>query len=113
MASDSIHVRILCGTLRRPLLLAIALGLVAATSASAALTPVRRPTSETGTLPRLRAGTLVVPSGHATSQTRVIVRLSAPPLAAWNAQRTLASAAHLQHLNVHSASSQAYVAQLR
>jgi subtilisin family serine protease len=99
--------------LRRPLLLAIALGLVAATSASAALTPVRRPTRETGTLPRLRAGTIVIPSGHATSQTRMIVRLSAPPLAAWNAQRTLASAARVQHLNVHSASSQAYVAQLR
>jgi minor extracellular serine protease Vpr len=99
--------------LRRPLLLTMALGLVAATSASAALTPVRRSLSESGALPRVRAGHIVVPAGHAKGQTRVIVRLQSPPLAAWSAQRTLSSATRAQHLDVRSASSRAYVASLR
>jgi minor extracellular serine protease Vpr len=43
----------------------------------------------------------------------VIVRLSAPPLAAWNAERTLSSAARAQHLDVRSRASQAYLAQLQ
>jgi minor extracellular serine protease Vpr len=91
----------------------VALGLVAATSASAALTPVRRTLREDGALSRVRAGHIVVPSGHAQGETRVIVRLASPPLAAWSAQRTLASATRTQHLNVASTASRAYVAQLR
>ncbi|HEY6961850.1 MAG TPA: S8 family serine peptidase [Gaiellaceae bacterium] len=99
--------------MRRPLLLAAILGLVVAASASAALTPVRRPVGENGVLPRVRAGNLTIPAGHAHPTTRVIVRLAAPPLAAWNARRTLASASRVQHLNVHAAASVAYVASLR
>jgi subtilisin family serine protease len=91
----------------------VALGLIAATSASAALTPVRRSLREDGALPRVRAGHIVVPAGHAQGQTRVIVRLQSAPLAAWSAQRTLASATHAQHLNVASSASRAYVATLR
>src|SRR3954447_6308425 len=113
IARDSIRVPILCGTLRRPLLLTVALGLVAATSASAAITPVRRSLREDGALSRVRAGHIVVPSGHAQGETRVIVRLASPPLAAWSAQRTLASATRTQHLNVASTASRAYMAQLR
>jgi minor extracellular serine protease Vpr len=42
----------------------------------------------------------------------VIVRLSAPPLAAWTSDRSLSSASRTQHLNVHSAGSRAYLAKL-
>jgi minor extracellular serine protease Vpr len=97
--------------LRRPILLSAALLLVVATSASAALTPIRRPASEAG-LPRVRAGNIVVPREHRTGVERVIVRLSAPPLAVWNSQRTLASATRAHRLDVNSASSRAYVAKL-
>jgi minor extracellular serine protease Vpr len=97
--------------LRRPLILSAAFALVVASSASAKLAPVRWPTHETG-LARVRTGTIVIPAGHATGTTRVIVQLAAPPLAVWNSRRTLASAAATQHLNVHSRASQAYVAKL-
>jgi minor extracellular serine protease Vpr len=93
------------------LLLTVVIALAAATSASAALTPIRRPASEAG-LPRVRAGKIVIPSGHRRGLVRVIVRLSSPPLAAWSAQRTLASASHAQHLDVQSRSSRAYLATL-
>jgi minor extracellular serine protease Vpr len=95
------------------LLLAVAFGLVVATSASAALTPVRRPAREAGSLPRLRAGSIVVPPARLRSSTRVIVRLAPPPLAAWNAARTLSSATHTSRLDVGSARSVAYLSELR
>jgi minor extracellular serine protease Vpr len=97
--------------LRRLLLVSAVVGLLAATSASAALTPVRRSTGE-ASLPRVRAGTISIPAAHARGLTRVIVRLAAPPLAAWSPARTLASAARTQHLDVHSAGSRAYLAHL-
>jgi subtilisin family serine protease len=97
--------------LRRPLILSVAIGLTVATSASAALTPIRRPASE-AELPRVRAGKIVIPPAHAKGLTRVIVRLAPPPLAAWNAGRALASAAHSQRLNVHSVASREYLAKL-
>ncbi|HVU77814.1 MAG TPA: S8 family serine peptidase [Gaiellaceae bacterium] len=97
--------------MRRSLIFASALALVTATSASAALTPIRRPAGETS-LPRVRAGKIVVPAGHARGLTRVIVRLSSPPLAVWNAGRGLASASHTARLDVHSAAARAYVASL-
>jgi subtilisin family serine protease len=98
--------------LRRALLLIVATALCLAGSASAGTGPLRLDTRE-ATLPRVRAGDLVVPSAQRRALTRVIVRLAPPPLAAWNAQRTLATAAHAQRLNVHSRTSQAYVAHLR
>ena len=92
-------------------MLTAALGLIAATSASAAITPIRRATSE-ASLPRVRAGNIQIPAGHARGLTRVIVRLSAPPLAAWSADRTLSSASRAHRLDVHSASAKAYLAKL-
>src|SRR6476469_5743089 len=103
--------RLRCGTLRRPLLLSAVIGLVAATSASAALTPIRRDTSESA-LPRVRAGNIHIPSIREHGWTRVIVRLSQPPLAAWNADRRLSSATTANRLNLRSASSKAYLTQL-
>ncbi|HVW89972.1 MAG TPA: S8 family serine peptidase, partial [Gaiellaceae bacterium] len=88
-----------------------AFALLAATSASATLAPVRRPAGETS-LPRVRAGKIVVPAGHAKGLTRVIVRLAAPPLAVWNSSRGLASAAHSSRLDVHTAAARAYRASL-
>ena len=87
------------------------IGLVAASSASAALTPIRRDTREAA-LPRVRAGVLHIPAAAQRGWTRVIVRLSAPPLAAWTSNRSLSSASRTQHLNVNSASSKAYLAKL-
>ncbi len=87
------------------------LGLAAAASASAALTPVRRPVGETS-LPRVRAGVIHIPPAHTRGLTRVIVRLAAPPLAAWSSERSVLSASRSNHLDVHTASSVAYLAKL-
>jgi minor extracellular serine protease Vpr len=87
------------------------IGLVAASSASAALTPIRRDTREAA-LPRVRAGVIHIPAAQQRGWTRVIVRLSAPPLAAWTSDRSLSSASRAHHLDVHSASSKAYLAKL-
>jgi subtilisin family serine protease len=95
------------------LLLSALFGLVVATSASAALTPIRRDArAGEGALPQVRAGVLHIPSARQRGLTRVIVRLAAPPLAAWNADRTLAFASRAHHLDVTSASSKAYLAKL-
>jgi len=99
--------------LRRPLLLSALIGLVVATSASAALTPIRRDArGGEAALPRVRAGVLHIPAAHRSGLTRVIVRLAAPPLAAWNADRSLATASRAHHLDVTSSSSKAYLAKL-
>jgi minor extracellular serine protease Vpr len=92
-------------------MLTAVIGLVAASSASAALTPIRRDAREAA-LPRVRAGVLHVPAAQQRGWTRVIVRLSAPPLAAWSSDRSLSSASRAQHLDVRSASSKAYLATL-
>ena len=92
-------------------MLSAVLGLVAAASASAALTPIRRPAGETS-LPRVRAGVIHIPAAHARGLTRVIVRLAAPPLAAWTSDRSILSASRAHHLDVHSASAVAYLAKL-
>jgi minor extracellular serine protease Vpr len=111
MADDSISHRILCGTLRRLPIVALVLGLSAATSASAALTPIRRPTSE-ASLPQVRAGVVTVPRAHRAGATRVIVRLSAPPLAAWRSSGRPAFSSRAQRLDTQSASSRAYLSRL-
>jgi minor extracellular serine protease Vpr len=92
-------------------MLTAVIGLVAASSASAALTPIRRDAREAD-LPRVRAGVLHVPAAQQRGWMRVIVRLSAPPLAAWSSERSLSSASRAQHLDVRSASSKAYLAKL-
>jgi len=92
-------------------MLTAVIGLVAATSASAALTPIRRPVGES-LLPRVRAGVIHIPAAHTQGVTRVIVRLAAPPLAAWNSNRVLTSASVATHLDVHTTSSVVYLAKL-
>jgi minor extracellular serine protease Vpr len=92
-------------------MLTAVIGLVAASSASAALTPIRRDARE-ASLPRVRAGVLQIPTAHQRGWTRVIVRLSAPPLAAWSSDRSLASATRAHHLDVRSAGAKAYLAKL-
>jgi minor extracellular serine protease Vpr len=111
--NDLVADRLSCGTLRRPLLLSALIGLVVATSASAALTPIRRDArGGEAALPRVRAGVLHIPAAQQRGLTRVIVRLAAPPLAAWTADRSLATASRAHHLDVASASSKAYLARL-
>src|SRR3954470_17822987 len=92
-------------------MLSVVIGLAAATSASAALTPIRRDTRESA-LPRVRAGVIHVPTARQHGWTRVIVRLTEPPLAAWNADRSLSAATRAQHLDVSSASAKVYLARL-
>ncbi len=92
-------------------MLMAAVGLLTATSASAALTPIRRDAREAA-LPRVRAGNLHIPAAHRRGLTRVIVRLAAPPLAAWNADRSTLSASRAHRLDVTSASSRTYLAKL-
>jgi len=97
--------------LRRPFVLAVAVGLVAATSASAALTPIRRDSLERGSS-RVRAGTITVPPAHRRGLTRVIVRLAAPPLAAFGTERSLGGALSVRRLDIRSATSRSYLAHL-
>jgi minor extracellular serine protease Vpr len=75
----------------------------------AALQPIKRDLGEI-TLPRLRAGTLRIPAGHAQARLRVIVRLKQPPLAAVFGRSAKSAGSH--HLNVASRSSRAYLAEL-
>jgi minor extracellular serine protease Vpr len=60
----------------------------------------------------VRAGTIRIPSAHLRGITRVIVRLKAPPLAVWASGRSLSSATVTHHLDIASASSRAYLADL-
>jgi minor extracellular serine protease Vpr len=87
------------------------LALLAATAASAALQPVRRDLREAA-LPRVRAGVITIPNARQRGLTRVIVRLAAPPLAAWYGNRSLSSSSRTHHLDVQSASAKAYLAKL-
>jgi minor extracellular serine protease Vpr len=94
--------------LRRLALLTLLAVLATATSASASFKPIRRDHGET-TLPRLRAGTIAIPEAHARGRVTVIARLGLAPLAAWNADRGLAST---RRLSVRGAAAQAYLAQV-
>ncbi len=63
------------------------------------------------TLPRVRAGAIKIPAGHASGRVRVIVDLKLAPLAAvWG--RSLASYGGTRRLNVTSAASRAYLRQI-
>jgi minor extracellular serine protease Vpr len=90
---------------RRIAFLALAAALIAATPAAAQLVPVDR-----HGLPRLRAGVVHVPRGHASGRTRVIVTLKLPPLAAAFGRSPAAFAG--RRLNVATASSRAYLARV-
>ncbi len=97
--------------MRRLLLVTAVVALGAATSASAALQPLR-PDLRENAVPRVRVGTIHIPSRRDQGLTRVIVRLKAPPLAVWASERSLSAATVSRHLNVRSASSKAYLARL-
>src|SRR5256885_5212567 len=92
-------------------LIVLAAALVAAAPTAAALRPIKRRFGET-TLPRLRAGTVQIPTGHASGRVRVVVTLKLPPLAAAFGSRSLAGAASTQHLDAWTASSRAYLARV-
>src|SRR5207302_555319 len=78
---------------------------LAATPAGAQLVPVAR-----HGLPRLRAGVVHVPRGHASGRVRVIVTLKLPPLAASFGRSPAAFAG--RRLDAASASSRAYLARV-
>jgi minor extracellular serine protease Vpr len=94
------------GTLRflRPTVpVLVAVALLCTASAAASLQPVRRAG------PRLRAGTIALPAGHADGRVRVVVRLAEPPLAALRRLQSVGSSARL---DTGSRSARAYLAQL-
>ena len=97
--------------MRRLLLVSAVVALATATSAAAALEPLR-PDLREASRPRVRPGTIHITSAQARGTTRVIVRLKAPPLAVWSSERTLSAATVSHHLDVRSASSRAYLARL-
>ena len=83
---DAIPLRILCGALRRPLLLTLAIALVASAAASAAPQPLHREVREQGFAARPRRA----PDDPAEVGARHDARdrsPRSPPLAAWNAAR--------------------------
>jgi subtilisin family serine protease len=98
--------------LRRSLILAgLVAALVVAGSAAAAFQPIKRTYGDL-TFPRVRAGTVKIPAGHAEGLERVIVTLSTPPLAA-AFQRGLYAHTAATRLNVALPSSRAYLARVQ
>ena len=95
---------------RRALIFASLAALAAVPSAAAGLHSIRRDFGELS-VPRLRAGTLVVPPAHRDHRIRVIVTLNLPPLAQAYG-RGLFSTGSTRQLNVHTASSRAYLARI-
>ncbi len=91
-------------------MLAFAAALVLPTTASGGLQPVRRDFGELQ-IPRVRAGAITVPKGHARGRVTVLVALRQPPLAAY-ATRTLSARTGARRLDVGSFTSRAYLARL-
>ncbi len=90
--------------------MALAAALVPTAVASAALQPVQRNRGDVQ-IPRVRAGTLTIPKGHARGLVTVLVTLHAPPLAA-SYGRATAAASGARRLDVRSAGSREYLAKL-
>jgi minor extracellular serine protease Vpr len=90
--------------------LALFVALVLTASSAAALQPIERRHGEVE-IPRVRAGTITVPTAHRRGRITVILTLADPPLAAYS--RTLAGASSTSRLNTSSLASKAYVAKLR
>jgi minor extracellular serine protease Vpr len=94
------------GPLRRSVgFLAIAAALAATMPAAASLVPINR------TTPRVRAGTLFIPRGHAEGRVRVIVALPLAPLASFHA-RAFAARAVKRKLNTSTTASRRYLARV-
>lgn len=77
--------------------------------AAADLRPVRRDFGDVH-VPRLRAGTVHVPKGHADGRIRVLVQLRRPPLARWG--RSLSAASGRRKLDVAAGSARSYLTSL-
>jgi minor extracellular serine protease Vpr len=97
--------------LRGAVVLSVLAALLAAPAAFARFQPVRRDFGELE-LPRLRSGSLTIPKQHRDGRIRVVVTLAAPPLAQAQGHGIYA-AGGARRLDVHSATAQAYVAQLK
>jgi subtilisin family serine protease len=93
-----------------PAFLAVGAALATALPAAGALRPVER-TFGDRTIPRVRAGVLPQPTGPNGGRVRVIATLPLPPLAAAFG-RSLAAAGSTRRLDVHAASSRAYLARI-
>jgi minor extracellular serine protease Vpr len=87
--------------------LAVAAALAAALPAAAELQPIRRSPD----YPRVRAGTVRIPAGHASGRVQVIVRLPQPALATYRG-RTLMTLRGARRLSVTASASQAYLRRL-
>jgi subtilisin family serine protease len=99
--------RLHLASLRRFLLVASLAALTVVPAAAGAFQPIRRDFGEL-TVPRVRAGTLAVPHGHASGRIRVIVSLKLPPLAQAYG-RGLYAAGRAGRLSLRSAASRAYL----
>ena len=95
----------------RLVLLTIAALLTMSSAASAGVRPIKRDLGETS-LPRVRAGTLTVPTARERGRVTVIVRLGLPPLAAWSADRGLSSSRTGQRLDLSSRGARTHLAQI-
>lgn len=91
-------------------LLALGAALLAATTSSAAFQPIDRSRGEIE-IPRVRAGTITMPTAHRRGRITVILTLAQPPLAAYS--RSLAGRNAARRLNTSTRSSRAYIAKLR
>jgi minor extracellular serine protease Vpr len=89
-------------------LLAIVTALTSIAPAGASLLPIRRTFGDL-VLPRVRAGHIVIPRGHADGRVRVIVGLPLPPLAAAYG-RGLAGLGTTRKLDVTTSASRRYIA---
>ena len=93
-----------------PFLLVVVAALLGAVPAAATLTPVRRSFGELQ-IPRVRAGHIRLPAGHANGRIRVVVQLHGAPLARWSRGLSYRTSSSGQ-LDVTTTSSRAYLAQL-
>ena len=87
-------------------LLALGAALLTGGSAAAAFQPIDRRGGEVE-VPRVRAGSIVVPDAHTRGRIRIILTLDQPPLAAYS--RTLSRGSSARRLNTASPASRAYV----
>jgi subtilisin family serine protease len=88
--------------------LAFAASLGLASSAAAALQPIRRDFGERS-VPRVHRGTVQIPAAHASGRLRVIVALRLPPLAAAHSRTLALRESVRRRLDVESAFSRAYL----
>ena len=91
-------------------LLAVAAVLASAGPAGASLVHIDRTLGEL-TIPRVRAGTLTIPRGHASGRVRVIAGLPLPPLASIRG-RELTAQGGSRRLDVASSASRRYLARV-